>query len=781
MAENVNGSRTKADLIVEKLDRFDGRVASVEKEVNAFSAAVAESKSLAEAAAKANAEEQERIKTEIKYVSAQLESVCISLNATLVKISEELDELKKSRQPDIDELASLVASKIVIPEVGATAQPREMDYDALGYAVAKSIYVPQAVAEEIDYDDLATKIADKLPAPEYVVPVAEPAQAEVDYDLIAARVAAVVSADPVSPDYIAARVAEQIVVPAAEQVDYETLAAKISEKIVVPVAESVVEEREEVAPVYEEVAPVVAEEAHTVVDIDSDAIAEEVVQRLTAAIAESLNPDEIADCVAKRVGSVSPEEFEITVDDDGCDSLAKSVEEKLDYEELAAKISEKLAPAFMGMGVAGNIDPDELAIAISDKLTVNAAINEDALAEKAAAILSNYMPEVDSADIADKVIAGVIPAIPSAAAIDSDAIVDEISTRMVENQADSDFDIVIDEEGVAALTENISAGMKDELNRLNAEQYEKVEGDLLVVREEVGVVKEEVGRVNEENRQSLQSEISAVKEEYSARFDKVDEDIEEIKKMLLAGAVVAVAANATANDDETAVAQTEETVEEDVEEELVTVSDIVGEEVAEEQEVVEEQDDVIEEIVNELTETPSEGEVLPDETDEEEGGVDFANMMKYNRSFISRIIQGSDEQKNYYGQVKTALLSYKKVNSNVAWGAERFNKGRETIARFKIRGKTLCLYLALDPKEFEYSVYHQVDVSDNKSMHGTPMMVKIKSPRGVKKAIRLIDAMLEKRDGVKRTVAERDYAAMYPYETIEELIEDGLVKDVSKK
>jgi hypothetical protein len=65
-------------------------------------------------------------------------------------------------------------------------------------------------------------------------------------------------------------------------------------------------------------------------------------------------------------------------------------------------------------------------------------------------------------------------------------------------------------------------------------------------------------------------------------------------------------------------------------------------------------------------------------------------------------------------------------------------------------------------------------------MHGTPMMVKIKSPRGVKKAIRLIDEMLSRRLGVKRPVPERDYAAMYPYETIEELIEDGLVKDVSK-
>jgi hypothetical protein len=162
-------------------------------------------------------------------------------------------------------------------------------------------------------------------------------------------------------------------------------------------------------------------------------------------------------------------------------------------------------------------------------------------------------------------------------------------------------------------------------------------------------------------------------------------------------------------------------------------------------------------------------------------GVDFSSMMKYNRSFIARIIQGTDDVKQYYGEVKNALLSYKKVNSNIAWGAERFNKGRETIARFKIRGKTLCLYLALDPAEYKTSVYHHLDVSDNKSMHGTPMMVKIKSPLGVKKAIRLIDDMLAQRNGIKQPVKERDYAAMYPFESIEELIEDGLVKDVSKK
>ena len=41
--------------------------------------------------------------------------------------------------------------------------------------------------------------------------------------------------------------------------------------------------------------------------------------------------------------------------------------------------------------------------------------------------------------------------------------------------------------------------------------------------------------------------------------------------------------------------------------------------------------------------------------------------------------------------------------------------------------------------------------------------------------------MLFVRNGIKKEIPERDYAAMYPYETIEELIDDGLVKDVRKK
>ncbi len=263
-----------------------------------------------------------------------------------------------------------------------------------------------------------------------------------------------------------------------------------------------------------------------------------------------------------------------------------------------------------------------------------------------------------------------------------------------------------------------------------------------------------------------------VDSEDSERLERLEGGVDEIKGMLIGGAVIASA-------DETAAAQTAEVEEE--EQELVTVSDLVKPiTVLPDEE--EDDDDDGDFLLSALDmDKFSEDEHMPGELGDFENGVDFENMMKYNRSFIARIIQSDDDTKQYYGAVKHALLSYKKVNSNVAWGNERFNKGRETIARMKIRGKTLVIYLALDPTEYKTSVYHHADVSDNRSVLGTPMMIKVKSPLGVRKAIRLIDEMLAKRDGEKREIPERDYAAMYPYETIAELIEDGLVKDVRKK
>ncbi len=340
----------------------------------------------------------------------------------------------------------------------------------------------------------------------------------------------------------------------------------------------------------------------------------------------------------------------------------------------------------------------------------------------------------------------------------------EFNVRLYEQFDKVAYDIKKISEYVSGDVPVISNERMDRISNEIAKIAQLVEGELsLETNARLDKLQEEFEKLNTMLGGTTDSEDSE-------RLERLEGGVDAIKDMLIGGAVMSTT-------EETAATQTAEP--EYDEQELVTVSDLVKPIATVEEEDEEDDGDFLLSALD--MDNFSEDERMPGEFGDFENGVDFENMMKYNRSFIARIIQSDDNTKQYYGAVKHALLSYKKVNSNVAWGNERFNKGRETIARMKIRGKTLVIYLALDPNEYKTSVYHHADVSDNKSVFGTPMMIKVKSPLGVRKAIRLIDEMLAKRDGEKREVPERDYAAMYPYETIAELIEDGLVKDVRKK
>ncbi|MDE6442330.1 MAG: hypothetical protein K2L12_06240, partial [Clostridia bacterium] len=356
----------------------------------------------------------------------------------------------------------------------------------------------------------------------------------------------------------------------------------------------------------------------------------------------------------------------------------------------------------------------------------------------------------------------------------------------------------------------LSTAIADEVEKRVNSRLEGLEENVAKINEAIAAepeYEEQEEEVVEEDYTALSTAVAdEVEKRVNSRLDSVEEKISTILANGIVAAEAAAAAQSAAAEEELSeeeplvtVSDIVEDIPEETEEEIEELQEVEEaapltttakaplqsaavspeeEEFAEEEEEPDEEDFLIDVLDMDAF---SDDELMPGEGADYHDGVDFENMMKFKRSFIARIIQSNDEYKQYYGEVKHALLSYRKVNSNVAWGAERFNKGRETIARMKIRGKTLCLYLALDPNEYKTSVYHHIDVSDNKSVAGTPMMVKVKSNLGVKKAIRLIDEMLAKRNGEKKEIPERDYAAMYPYETIEELIDDGLVKDVRKK
>ena len=159
-------------------------------------------------------------------------------------------------------------------------------------------------------------------------------------------------------------------------------------------------------------------------------------------------------------------------------------------------------------------------------------------------------------------------------------------------------------------------------------------------------------------------------------------------------------------------------------------------------------------------------------------------VLRLKRSFIAKLKQSEDDIKGYYSVLKNALTEYKKINSNISWHGDRFNFGRDTVARITIIGKTLGLYLALDPAdpEFKQTVYRQKDVSKQKAYEGTPFMVKIKSDGGLKKALRLVVALAEKLGTDKEEAFETvDYVAMYPNATDEEMLAEGLIKATKEK
>ena len=148
--------------------------------------------------------------------------------------------------------------------------------------------------------------------------------------------------------------------------------------------------------------------------------------------------------------------------------------------------------------------------------------------------------------------------------------------------------------------------------------------------------------------------------------------------------------------------------------------------------------------------------------------------VKYDRSFISRIIQ-NEGAKTYYDEIKNYLISFG-LKPRASWKADSFYLGRKTYLVAKVRGKTLTLYYALDPTAYEDRIYHHVDVSGKKTYEKTPMMVKVRSDLGLRKAKKLIDEMMDAAAFSQKETPRVDYVALYPYETTDALIEKKLIK-----
>ena len=229
----------------------------------------------------------------------------------------------------------------------------------------------------------------------------------------------------------------------------------------------------------------------------------------------------------------------------------------------------------------------------------------------------------------------------------------------------------------------------------------------------------------------------------------------------------------------------EETAEEAVEEVVEEPVEEVVEEVVEET-VEEPVEEVVEEVVEETAseEIAVAAEPVYDEVGDDLIDAETGMVVRLKKSFTAKMRQSEGNVKEYYSMIKNELTSYKKINSNVSWHGDRFNFGRETVAKIGITGKTLCLYLALDPEnpEFKQTVYHQKNVGHQKAYENTPFMVKVKSDAAAKKAVRLAIALAEKLQTEKKeNYKEVNYVKDYAYQSTKKLLADGFIKMTKEK
>ena len=217
-------------------------------------------------------------------------------------------------------------------------------------------------------------------------------------------------------------------------------------------------------------------------------------------------------------------------------------------------------------------------------------------------------------------------------------------------------------------------------------------------------------------------------------------------------------------------------VEETVEEELVgeePVEEPVEEEIIEEEPIAQESNDEpfsfggFSSDEDETEEDEDEDEEDNEEDEDEEDGLmvnqiygqTSSSMGKINRiDFDEKVEKASPDLKRHYNEIKNVIMKYRNVHSRISKAGDSFRCKGQKYVYMTIVGKTLKVYLALDPFSIDQNVYHHRDVSNKKKYQVTPTLLRVKSELSVKKTIKLIEVMFEDNMiDVKKKVEEKDY------------------------
>ena len=722
----------------------------------------------------------------IKPAMPDEEVLAANISAAVVKAISEMDT---------DALAQAVAEKVTLPE----AAPQEIDYEKLSDMIVAKMPVP-ADPEPVDYDTLAEAIIAKLPDP-------------VDYDRLADAVIARMP-DAIDYDRISETVAEKAPVP--EQIDYAVVAQTVADKLPLDV---------------DAMAAAIAEKLPQPEAIDYDRVYQ--AAKAAAVMPDPVDYDRIAEIVED--GMSNELDYDVVVDEEGAEKIARSVADGIDYEEISGKVAENIDYEGISDRVAESIDYEGLSEKVAEKVVIPdievpkaEEIDYDLLAEMvsqkivvpqpepptydvvvdeegARSIAESVAAAIDLDTVTDKVAEKVkVPTpeivVPEPEALDYDALSDKVAEKIVVPQPEKteidyetlagevadkmtvpSFDILVDEEGAEKIADAVVEKMRaqcpvmeqpaETVEETAAEEAPVEAAEEAPAEEPVEEVTEEVAEEApaEEAEEAPAEEVAAEETPAEAAEETAEEPVEE------------TAEEATEPAEEPAEETAEEAAAEGTEEVTEEVAPAEDDGQLTEGEILSSSQSTIE---TEIAVTTAEAAAYEEGDDNNLVDAETGLVLRLKRSFTAKMKQSDPAVKQYYSDIKNELTSYKRLNSNLSWHGDRFNFGRDTVAKVNICGKTLCFYLALDPNDPEYktTVYHQKDVGGQRAYESTPFMVKVKSDAGLKKALRLVGFLAEKLGTEKEEGFEPvDYVEEFRHESTKQLLEEGLIKVTKEK
>ncbi len=469
-------------------------------------------------------------------------------------------------------------------------------------------------------------------------------------------------------------------------------------------------------------------------------------------------------------------EFIVAYEDNDYKAVIESVAEKT--EESVAEHSRQVLDAVASLPVAENVDYNRIVDEVGDK--VLELLSEIILPEE------NKEPVEAIVDY-DKIIYGTAEKV-----VESLPYPDKVDYRRIDESFAKSAEKITAQVSEDALASAVSSAVADAIANLDTDALASAVAEKIVVPA-VSVPEIDYERLASAVAEKIPAvevpEVKAPEIDYERLADMVAERlanrpceeptyelvVDEEGIDAIANKVSEVLCQKCAECEEADLAQIPD--EEPVVEETVVEEPVVEEVVEEVVEAPLVEEPVVEELA--VAEEPVFEEVDNQLVDAETGLV-----VRLKKSFTAKMKQSEDRVKQYYSDIKNELKSYKKINSNVSWHGDRFNFGRDTIAKVNICGKTLCFYIALDPENPEYkqTVFHQRNVGEQKAYENTPFMIKVKSDGAAKKALRLVGFLAEKIGAVKAENFEAvDYVEEFAYASTKELFDEGYIKATKEK